>query len=137
MGTLTELGEINYLAVLVAAVVAFGIGAIWYAPPVLGKTWMRLTGRTEEDAAAGNVPLTMGLGFVTTLIGVFALALFLGPDAGVGAGLVAGLVAGVGIGAMAVALNGLFEERSPLLIAINSGYQVVIYVAAGVILGLW
>jgi hypothetical protein len=50
MRSLAGLNEINYLAVIVAAVVAFGLGALWYAPPVLGKRWMQLTGRTPENA---------------------------------------------------------------------------------------
>ena len=31
---------VNYLAVVVAAVVALVIGFIWYSPPVFGNRWM-------------------------------------------------------------------------------------------------
>lgn len=54
MDTLASLNEINYLAVIVAAVVGFGIGALWYAPAVLGKRWMQLTGRMPEKATGEN-----------------------------------------------------------------------------------
>lgn len=33
------LGDLNWLAVLVAALAYFAVGALWYAPPVFGKTW--------------------------------------------------------------------------------------------------
>jgi hypothetical protein len=42
-----DLGSLNWLAVIVAALAYFAIGAVWYAPPVLGKTW----------AAAGGLPM--------------------------------------------------------------------------------
>src|SRR5688572_7333989 len=84
MNSLASLNEINYLAVIVAAIVAFGLGAVWYAPPVLGKKWMQLTGRNPENATGENTALAMGLAFLATLIGVFALALFVGKDAGAG-----------------------------------------------------
>lgn len=136
MEALASLGDVNWLAVLVATVVAFALGAVWYAPPVLGKRWMRLAGISPEDQG-NNFAVTMVLGFVTTLVAVSALALFLGADAGVATGVVAGLVAGVGIAAMAVVLNALYESRAPALIAINAGYQVVVFLVAGAILGAW
>ena len=39
--TLDGLGDLNWLAVLVAALVYFILGAIWYAPPIFGRAWMR------------------------------------------------------------------------------------------------
>ncbi len=136
MDVLADLGDINWLAVVVAAVVGFGLGAVWYAPPVFGRTWMRLVGVSEDDPG-GNIAVIMGLAFVTTLIGVSALALFVGADAGAGAGTAAGLVAGVGIASMAVVLNALYESRSPALMAINAGYLIVLFAVAGAILGAW
>lgn len=137
MDALASLNELNYLAVIVAAVVGFGIGALWYAPAVLGKRWMALTGRSPENAQGENVALTMGLAFLATLIGVFALALFIGKDAGLGTGALAGLVAGVGIASMAIVINGLFEAKPTALLVINSGYLVAVFTAAGAILGVW
>lgn len=137
MDRLASLSEINYLAVIVAAIVGFGIGAVWYAPPVLGRRWMQLTGRTPENATGENTVLAMGLAFLATLIGVLALALFIGKDAGWQTGLVAGLVAGIGIASMAIVINGIFEAKSKELLAINSGYQILVFAVAGTILGAW
>jgi hypothetical protein len=137
MNSLANLNEINYLAVIVAAIVAFGLGAVWYAPPVLGKKWMQLTGRSPENATGENTALAMGLAFLATLIGVFALALFIGKDAGAGNGALAGLVAGLGIATMSVVINGIFEAKSWLLMAINGGYQTLLFTVAGLIVGLW
>jgi uncharacterized membrane protein len=79
----------------------------------------------------------MGLAFLATLIGVFALALFIGKDAGAAQGALAGLVAGLGIASVSVVINGIFEAKSWLLMAINSGYQTLLFTVAGLILGLW
>jgi hypothetical protein len=109
---------------------------VWYAPPVLGRTWMRLAGVSPDDPG-GNVAVVMGVGFVVTLVMVTSLALFLGADAGAGSGALAGLVAGVGIASMGVVLNALYESRPPALMALNGGYLVLVFVVAGAILGAW
>ena len=43
---------VNYLAVLVAGIVYFALGAVWYARPVFGKAWMEGVGKTEEQIKA-------------------------------------------------------------------------------------
>ena len=40
--------DLNWLAVIVAALAYFVIGALWYAPPVFGKAWMAAGGMTVE-----------------------------------------------------------------------------------------
>ena len=45
--SLDVLGDLNWLAVVLAALAYFIIGAVWYAPPVFGRTWI----------AAGGLPM--------------------------------------------------------------------------------
>src|SRR5690606_17158500 len=45
--------EINWLAVLLAAVSSMVVGAIWYAKPVFGTRWMKLSGITDADTQKG------------------------------------------------------------------------------------
>jgi len=40
--------NINFLAVLVTALVPMAIGFIWYNPKVLGTVWQKETGLTDE-----------------------------------------------------------------------------------------
>ena len=42
--------HVNYLAVLVSAVVAFVLGWLWYSPLLFFKPWMRLRGLDPEAA---------------------------------------------------------------------------------------
>ena len=48
------LGDVKWLSVILAALAYFVIGAIWYAPPVLGKAWMAAGG--IEMPADGQRP---------------------------------------------------------------------------------
>ena len=45
---------INWIAVLVAGISSFGLGAIWYSPKLFGNAWMKDNGLTEEKLRAGN-----------------------------------------------------------------------------------
>jgi hypothetical protein len=50
--------DLNYLAVVVAALVPIVLGALWYSPLLFADRWMRAVGRTREelgDAALGDL----------------------------------------------------------------------------------
>ena len=59
--------EINFLAVLVAALSSFVVGFVWYNPKIFGTIWMNETGMTEEKAKQGNMAKIFGLTFVLLL----------------------------------------------------------------------
>lgn len=56
--------DINYVAVLVAALIFMAVGFVWYALPVFGKSWMKETGLKEADLKAGP-----GTGYVLAMLG--------------------------------------------------------------------
>lgn len=53
-----DLSNINYLAVGIAAVAAFGLGALWYSPVLFGKRWQHNLGFTDESLQQGNMGKT-------------------------------------------------------------------------------
>jgi hypothetical protein len=64
---------VNYVAVVVAAVVALVIGFIWYSPRVFGSRWMAYLGTTQ--AQLGNPgPTGMAVGVVASLVNAWVLA---------------------------------------------------------------
>ena len=63
--------SVNYLAVLVAAIVNMVIGAVWFMPAVFGSRWMRLTGLTAEGIQ--NTP-HMWASYLGSLVGSVLLA---------------------------------------------------------------
>lgn len=72
--------DINWLAVLVAAVVTFVLGGVWYGP-LLGRVWRTAEGQAEPQPGHQKHPaLVYGLSFVLMLVAAAALAVFLGQD---------------------------------------------------------
>lgn len=73
--TIDLLGQLNYLAVLVAALAAFVLGFLWYGP-VFGKQWMGYMGFTQEDVK--KTPKNkMTVAYVITFVSGFVEAMFL------------------------------------------------------------
>ena len=83
--------EINFLAILVAALTSLVVGFIWYNPKVFGTIWMKEAGLTQEQLENGNMSKIFGLTFVYSLMIAFmmhvlvihqmgALGMIGGPD---------------------------------------------------------
>ena len=66
--------HINFLAVLVAALIPMIIGFIWYNPKVLGTAWMKAAGMTEEKMKGANMALIFGLTFVFSFFVAMAMS---------------------------------------------------------------
>ncbi len=67
-----NIGAINWLAVLVAAVAGYALGAIWYSKALFGNLWMKLHGFKEEDLKDGWAK-AMVITFITTFLTAFVL----------------------------------------------------------------
>jgi hypothetical protein len=132
-----NLTEINYLAVIVAALASFAIGGLWYAPFLFGNIWRKEAGISEEKAKQANMIKIFGLSFLLALVISFILAAFLGPDSDLVWGIIAGGLAGIGWATASLGIQYLFEGRSFKLFLINGGYQAVSYMVAGGIIGVW
>ena len=136
------LGDLNWLAVIVAAVVYFAIGGLWFAPVAFGKQWQEAIGWTEADAAQATPAKMYVIPAVTCLVTTVALAMVSEATSTdtFGEGIVLGLVAGVGLVASALFVTGFFDPRKPkpqTWIGITVGYHVVAILVAAVILALW
>ncbi|MFC0603440.1 DUF1761 domain-containing protein [Winogradskyella pulchriflava] len=63
--------EINFLAVLVAAIVPMVMGFLWYNPKLFGNAWMREAGMTEEKMKSGNMGVIFGVSFLLSILLAF------------------------------------------------------------------
>jgi len=129
---------INWLAVLVAAIIRMAVGTAWYSPPLLLKPWQALTGITPEKMRAG-LGRAMVVDAVASLLMAFALANIV-----VGANItdwLNGALAGfwVWLGFQATLLVTLwgYENRSLKLIAINLGNNLIALALMGALLAVW
>lgn len=133
-----NMGDLNFWAILAAALVQFFIGGLWYSPALFHKAWMRENSFTDEDLKRGSPAVIFGLAFVFAVIMAANLAAFLAGEAtDLVWGLTAGLLAGSGWVALGFAIIALFERRSLRYVLINGGYLVVSFTAMGAILGAW
>jgi Protein of unknown function (DUF1761) len=130
--------DINYLAVIAAALSTFVIGGLWYSPLLFQQSWMRANGWSAADPKTGGEARIFGGAFVLSLIIAFNLAAFLaGPDTTIAWGATAGALAGVGWVALGIAVVALFERRPLAYVLINGGYWSVAFTVMGAILGAW
>jgi UDP-N-acetylmuramyl pentapeptide phosphotransferase/UDP-N-acetylglucosamine-1-phosphate transferase len=60
--------EMNYLAILVAALVPILLGFLWYNPILFGNAWMTEAGMTEEKMKGGNMAIIFGVSIVLSLL---------------------------------------------------------------------
>ncbi len=129
--------QVNFLAIVVAAVVAFILGGLWYSPVLFGKVWQREVGLSDEQLRRGNMASIFGLSLLLSLIAAFVFAMFLGPRPPVQLGLGAGFAAGLCWVASSFGINYLFARRSLRLFLIDGGYHTLQFTAIGLILALW
>ncbi len=133
-----DFGDLNYLAILVAIVVQYVGGALWYM--VLADPWMALIGKTREELPGGGRAVRAYImALVASVLTVFGLAIIIqatGADELLD-GLVIGVIVGIGFIASAMAGQYEFEGRPTKLFLINAGYPVVVLAIGGSILGVW
>jgi hypothetical protein len=137
---------INWLAVLVAAIVIFALGGLWYSPVLFVKKWLALQGRTSEQekaqAAAANMPLMYASAFLTGLIIAWAIALvfahFSSEIAMTAAhGAMFGFLFWLGFAAPTSYATALFSGKPKQLWLIDTTYNLVSFVLAGIIIAVW
>lgn len=128
--------EINWIAVLVAAVASFALGGLWYSPVLFGKAWQREAGLTDEKLKNGNMARIFGLSFVLAFLAAWNFANFLGPRPSLVFGTAVGASAGLLWVASSFGINYLFERKSFKLFAINGGYHTVQFAIIGLVLAL-
>lgn len=128
--------EVNWIAVVIAAVASFLLGGLWYSPALFGKVWQREAGLTDEQIKSGNMARIFGLALVLSLLAACNFALFLGPRPSLALGIGAGFSAGLLWVGASFGINYLFERKSFKLFAINAGYHTLQFTIFGLVLAL-
>jgi hypothetical protein len=129
------LAGVNWIAVFVATITAFMLGAVWYSKALFANAWMQEVGLTEEAVNGANMGKTFGGAFILQLLAAIALSAVLGEGSNWMEGLHTGLWIGLFWVATAYGVTYLFEQRSLRLWLINAGYYVVWYALIGAIIG--
>lgn len=129
------MASINFLAVIVAAIVNMVVGAIWFT--VFRKTFLDNVGKSEEELGSPTRGYIWSA--VASLVMAYVLARFVdyAGAATVGAGISTGLWAGIGFIATAGLSAAVFENRSTKLYILNTAYHLVSLAIMGAILAVW
>jgi len=144
---------INIWAVLVASVVQFAVGAIWFGPKTFYPVWIRALGRevpTERvEMAKGETAMMFGGTYVAGLIQALTLALVIelarviSPTFGWGQGALFGFIFGAGFTAFGSLSHRLFGQadfkvyQGIKVWLIEVGQDVTGLILAGIIIGAW
>lgn len=131
------LEHINWLAVLVATLSSFLIGAVWYSPLMFARPWQRALGLSDEDLRSGNVGKLFLTAFVAMFVAAIGFSIALGDQNGWRFGLHWGLIIGLLVVAPALAVHNAFERRPFHYWLINAGYSALTFVVYGLIIGAW
>ena len=133
--------DVNFFAVIGAAIASFAVGALWHSPMLFGKQWMALAGFTPESMRL--MPMgpkkAMTLGFLSTLIMSYVIAYFVValivitiPEA-----LALGFWVWLGFIATTLVNPVLWQGESAKLYAFDITYQLVGVWVMAIILTLW
>ena len=60
--------EMNFVVILLSALVPMVMGFIWYHPKTLGTAWMQAAGVTEEKMKGANMGIIFGLSFLFSVM---------------------------------------------------------------------
>src|SRR5260221_5393038 len=133
----------NYLAIIVAAIVNVIIGSLWYSPALFAKPWAKAAGMKKEDMEKGyKMGASMYVApLITALISSFILAWFIKAlnVMSLMSGLQIGFLGWLGFTTTAQVLNSwVFSGGKPKeLYIINTTYHLVVFCVMGAILGAW
>jgi hypothetical protein len=159
--------EMNFIAILVAAVSTLLVGFVWYGP-LFGKVWMAENGFTEEELKKGSMIKIFGLTFVFSIFLAMIIQILcihqFGPLGMIGGpdfietakpsyaafmtdygdafrtykhGALHGFLSGLFLAFPLIGINGLFERKSWKYIFIHSGYWIIVMTIMGAIVCGW
>jgi len=135
--TFDVLGDVNWLAILIATLVYMVLGALWYGP-LFGKAWMNAIGwdGADEQRPGPGIYAFPAVAYLIASIATAMLAEASGSDT-VGEGLVLGLVVGIGYAVtltmVAVTFDPTKRPAPANLVMITGLYNLVSLVIAGIL----
>ena len=131
--------EINYITVLVSAVIIFALGGLWYSPVLFAKQWVSVIGKTEEDLKKEAKPTNYVVAFIQGFISSYILAIFISwaQAATLGSGAWVGFMCWFGFAGAPSLVHNIFGGRPSKLWMIDSGHTLVSFIVAGILLALW
>ena len=133
--------KINYPAVIVAAIIHFMIGGLWYGL-IFGNLFLRIIAWTPaeiEQIKANSSPVQYLVALATSFVLCYILAHFVQytKAKGVADGMQTGFWLWLGFVATTQLPTVIFEQRKLGLYLLNVGYQLTACLICGALLAAW
>lgn len=132
--------HINWAAVVLATIASMIVGFVWYAKPVFGKMWMdlvKLDEKKQQEGAAMAIGQALVAGLITAYIlaHVTYISQYFFQVSFMESALNTAFWLWLGISATTVVTHDAFEQRRKKLTLLTVAYQLVSFIAMGVIIG--
>ena len=127
--------EVNWLAIILAALSGFLVGGIWYGP-VMGKKWMGAVGLSGEQIKQANMGVVYGGAFAFSLLASWTLAhtfATYAQDLSIPVKIMTAFGVALGFIVPAIGTNYLFSQKSKTLFFIDAAYWLLFYTAMGTV----
>jgi Protein of unknown function (DUF1761) len=129
--------DLNWLAVVVAAIAWFAFSAVWYSVPPLSKTWQaNAKVNPEEGGSFAAILVPTFIGYLVTTVVIALLAKAIGA-ADFGDGFALGASLGIGFGVVGALVSQLYEQKGRSYWLINGVNAIIAYVIVAVIVTVW
>jgi hypothetical protein len=129
---------INWLAVIVAAIIRLAVGAVWYSPVGFGPMWQKTVGMTQDQVMAA-MPRAITVDAIGSLIMAFILlhaVVYSGADNLLLGGTV-GALNWLGFVAVVLVATNVYEQRPMRSAYVSAGFNLVALVLMGALLAVW
>jgi hypothetical protein len=133
--------DINYWTVLIAALLYYGSGALWYSQLMFGKQWMQLVGMTPEQMEqtkknAWKAYLTALVAALLMSYGLARMVDYMQVTSFFGA-VHLGFWSWVVFVITTMAINNAFSNRPVKLLVIDGGYHLYGLLLMAVLNAVW
>jgi hypothetical protein len=131
------LSQVHWIAVLVATIVGFLLGGLWFSPVLFSNRWMAALGKSKEQLGKPGPALV--LSFVVTLVTATALAVLLVimPLTTTLGAMRLGLMIGVVFYALATASDYAYTGWPRTIYWIQASYHVLMIAVMATIIAAW
>ena len=129
---------VNYVAVVIAALAGFGLGAVWYM--VLGGVWLRALGKTKGDFKYGS-GAAKALPFIISIIALLIMATILAGIMGhigsvtIRGGVITGALVWLGFVITTMGVDHAFSGAKPMLTLIDGAHWLAVLLIQGAVIG--
>jgi hypothetical protein len=136
-----QFAGLNYFAIVVAAVVSFMFGWLWYGV-LLSRQWLDAVGKSEDEIKGdgGPSPLPFVIAFIAQLIMAWMLAGIighLGPgEVTLRNGVVSAAFVWFGFVITTLTVNNAFQGAKRALTLIDGGHWLGVLLLQGAVIGL-